>query len=614
MTRLSEYLLPTEKQAPADAEAISHKLMVRAGLIRQMGAGMWTWLPAGWRVHERAVAIIREEMNAIGGQELLMPVLQPAEPWRKTGRYAIDELFKLTDRKGSDLVLAMTHEEAVTFHVAGMVRSYRDLPLILYHFQVKERDEPRPRAGVLRTREFIMKDAYTFDRDAEGLEERYQLHVDAYDRMMERTGLRWYRVEADVGMMGGTGAHEYMAPCPAGEDEVALAPGYAANVEVAHADPQPVQLAPAGERPEEVSTPGLIKVEEVARALGVHEGALLKAYPVIVLDRPTPSGDAKDAKRNATAAKPGVTEAKPDATTGDPDGGGETPGRLALVLLRGDHRVNEVKLGQALGQASRPAHPHEIERQLGPPGFLGPVDLDGRVEILLDEAVASGEALAGGGYITGGNRPDTHLRGVQPGRDFPFRYVDVRTVCSGDTVGGHAITIEPAIEVGNIFKLGTRYSDPLGARFLDENGREQAIWMGCYGIGPARIAAAAVEQSADEHGISWPRALAPFQVHLVGIGKAGTPERDAAEKLYGALCDAGVEVIYDDRPAGPGEKFADAELVGCPLRLTVGKRAVESGEAETQARRGRESLAGLSLGAEGAALTQALEELCRNLP
>src|SRR6201995_5213041 len=234
MTRLSEYLLPTEKQPPADAEAISHKLMVRAGLIRQLGAGMWSWLPAGWRVHERTVAIIREEMNAIGAQEMLMPVLQPAEPWRKTGRIEIDELFKLSDRKGSELVPAMTQEEAVTTHVSQIVRSYRDLPLILYHFQVKERDEPRPRAGVLRTREFIMKDSYSFDRDQAGMEERYELHVGAYDRIMDRTGLRYYRVEGDVGLMGGVGAHEYMAPCAAGEDQIVLGnDGYAANVEVA---------------------------------------------------------------------------------------------------------------------------------------------------------------------------------------------------------------------------------------------------------------------------------------------------------------------------------------------------------------------------------------------
>src|ERR1700740_531299 len=259
MTRLSSYLLPTEKQAPADAEAISHKLMVRAGLVRQLGAGMWTWLPAGWRGHERAVQIIREEMNAIGGQEMLMPVLQPADPWRRTGRLDIEALFKLTDRKGSELVLAMTHEEAITFHIAQIVRSYRDLPLILYHFQVKERDEARPRAGVLRTREFIMKDSYSFDRDQAGMEERYALHVEAYDRIMQRTGLRFYRVEGDVGVMGGVGAHEYMAPCAAGEDQIVLgADGYAANVEVALSAPgveqvgegytrdgEPLQLEPA---------------------------------------------------------------------------------------------------------------------------------------------------------------------------------------------------------------------------------------------------------------------------------------------------------------------------------------------------------------------------------
>jgi prolyl-tRNA synthetase len=428
MTRLSEYLLPTEKQPPADAEAISHKLMVRAGLIRQMGAGMWSWLPAGWRVHQRAVAIIREEMNAIGGQEMLMPVLQPAEPWRKTGRLEIDELFKLTDRKGSELVLAMTHEEAVTFHVAQVVRSYRDLPLVLYHFQVKERDEPRPRAGVLRTREFIMKDSYSFDRDRAGLQERYELHVGAYDRIMQRTGLRFYRVESEVGMMGGLGAHEYMAPCPAGEDQVALAPGYAANVEVALKDPE------------------LQKVGE------------------------------------------------------------------------------------------------------------------------------------------------------------------------GYAIGGQELSIEPAIEVGNIFKLGTRYSEPLGANYLDETGAEHPVWMGSYGIGPARIVAAAVEQFADEHGISWPRALAPFAVHLVTLGKPGTPGRDAADELYATLRDGGVEVLYDDRDLGPGEKFADAELLGCPLRMTVGRRSLESGEVEVQVRRAREDRPGLPLGGEPAALLAAVDELWRSLP
>ncbi len=430
MPRLSEYMLPTEKQAPADAEAISHKLMVRAGLIRQMGAGMWTWLPAGWRVHQRVVAIIRDEMERIGAQEMLMPVLQPAEPWRKTGRIEIDELFKLSDRKGSELVLAMTHEEAVTFHAAQMIRSYRDLPLILYHFQVKERDEPRPRAGVLRTREFVMKDSYSFDRDQAGLEEQYELHVGAYDRIMDRTGLRWYRVESDVGMMGGLGAHEYMAPCPAGEDQVALgSDGYAANVEVAMHDP------------------------------AVHE-------------------DSSGAR----------------------------------------------------------------------------------------------------------------------------------------TRGGEPLEIEQAIEIGNIFKLGTRYSEPLGANYLDESGDERPVWMGSYGIGPARIVAAAVEQFADEHGISWPKALAPFAVHLVGIGKPGTPEHDAAERIYETLSDGGIDTIYDDREAGPGEKFAEAELLGCPLRLTVGKRAVESGEIEVQLRRGRLQGPGIPLDGEPDGLVRTVGELWQSLP
>jgi len=540
MTRLSSYFLPTEREPPAEAEAISHILMVRAGLIRQVGSGLWTWLPAGWRVHQRIVQIVREEMNAIGGQEMLMPVLHPAEPWRRTGRYDIDEVFKLKDRRGADMVLAMTHEEIVTGHVAAAVRSYRDLPLILYHFQVKERDEPRPRAGVLRTREFIMKDSYTFDRDAEQLDVAYQKHVRAYDRMMDRCGLEWYRVEADVGMMGGLGAHEYMAPCPAGENDVALARGYAANVEVARAQAQPVQLPPALDAPELVQTPGMTTVDAVARSLEVPEGALLKAFPVIV----------------------------------DEDA-------MKLVVVRGDHRVNEIKLRTALRSDFRPARVEEIEQRLGPPGFIGPVGTD--LEILLDEAVAPG------GYVAGSNRPDAHLRGVEPGRDFRFEPVDVRSVVAGDTVNGAAIRIEPAIEVGNIFKLGTRYSEPLGAKYLDESGREQLIWMGSYGFGPARAAAAAVEQYADGQGISWPRTIAPFDVELVVLGREGSEEHAVAERLYDELREQGLDVVYDDRDAGPGEKFADAELLGCPLRVTLGRRALQSGEVEVQVRRGRES-------------------------
>src|SRR5215207_534195 len=531
MTRLSRYLLPTEKQAPADAEALSHKLLVRAGMVRQVGAGLWTWLPAGWRVHQKIEQIIREEMDGIGSLELLMPVLQPAELWQRSGRYVIPELFKLNDRKGADMVLAMTHEECLTLHVSQLVRSYRDLPLFLYHFQVKERDEPRPRAGVLRTREFIMKDAYTFDRDRAALDASYDEHARAYDRIFDRLGLEWYSVEADVGMMGGFGANEYMCPCAAGENDVALAPGYAANVEVASGEPQPVELPPPLDAPELAHTPGMVTVAAVASELGVPAGALQNA----------------------------------------------------------------------LGAEFRPAQAEEFERRIGPAGYIGPVGTD--VPILLDAGVRAG------GYVTGANRPDAHLRGVEPGRDFCFERVDIRTVEAGDTVDGHAIRIESVIEVGNIFKLGTRFSEPLGATYLDDSGSEQLIWMGSYGLGPARIAAAAVEQFADEHGISWPRSIAPFDVELVGLGKDGTDERDLAERLYEELRKTGLDVLYDDRDAGPGTKFADAELLGVPLRLTVGRRTLEAGEIEAQVRRGREQRSVPLEDAAGAAA-----DLWRSLP
>jgi len=540
MTRLSQAFLPTLKDAPADAEALSHKLMVRAGLIRQLGAGLWTYLPAGWRSIRKVEAIVREEMEAIGAQEMLMPVLQPAEPWKKTGRYAIDELFKLEDRRGAEMVLAMTHEECVTYHVAREVRSYRDLPLMLFHIQTKERDEPRPRAGVLRTREFTMKDAYSFDRDGEGLARSYELQSDAYARIFDRCGLRWYRVESDVGMMGGSGAHEYMAPCAAGENEVALAPGYAANVEIASAEPQPVELPASLDVPEEVDTPGLARVEEVSEHLGLPRGAFIKTLPIVVEGR-----------------------------------------GMVLVLLRGDHRLNEIKLRNGMKTGFRQASAEEIESQLGPVGYLGPVGSG--LPIIKDAA------LTGSSYVSGANKPNTHLRGIDPSRDFESYEMDVRTVEAGDAApGGGTIEIEPAIEIGNIFKLGTRYSAPLGATYLDEDGGEKPIVMGSYGIGPARIVAAAIEQGADERGIVWPPALAPWQVHLVSLAKQGEPERDAAERLYEELREQGAEVLYDDRDAGPGEKLTDAELLGCPLRLVAGRRGLAKGVVEAGERAGGE--------------------------
>src|SRR3954466_12520879 len=456
MTRLSRYFLPTLKDSPADAEAVSHRLLVRAGLVRQVGAGLWTYLPAGWRAHRKAEQIIREEMNAAGAHEMLMPVLTPAELWKTTGRYVSPEVFKLQDRKGADYVLAMTHEETITFHMAREIRSYRDLPLALYHIQTKEGDEPRPRAGVLRTREFIMKDAYTFDRDREGLDVAYENLADAYERIFDRTGLQWYKVESDVGMMGGVGAHEYMAPSAAGENDVALSSsGYAANVEIATGIPQPVDGLPdALDAPEVVDTPGATTIEAVSGMLGVPPGALIKALPMIVgEDRPL------------------------------------------LVLVRGDHRLNEFKLRNHLKGDARPAQPDEVRDRFGThAGFIGPVGAS--VDVLADEALRGLHGL-----VTGANEPDRHLRGVEPGRDFQPEWADIRNVEAGDTdLTGAAIHIEPASGEGKIFKLGTRYSEPLGATYLDENGNEQLIWVGSYAIRPARIMAAAVEQHADDNG------------------------------------------------------------------------------------------------------------------
>ena len=566
MARLSQLLLPTERQAPADAEAASHVLMVRAGLVRQLGSGLWSWLPAGWRAHQKVVAIVREEMEGVGSQEVLMPTLQPADLWRRSGRYEQigDEMFRLTDRRDAEMVLAMTHEEAVTTHVAAAVRSYRDLPFSLFQFALKERDEPRPRAGVLRTREFVMKDAYTFDRDDAGLQAQYERFRGAYARVYARAGLRFYEVESDVGMMGGKRAHEYMAPCAAGEDEVVLTPGgYAANVEVATADPAPTPPRPrAGTAPREIATPGTGTIAALAAHLGRPASALLKAFPVVVSP---PAGAA----------------------------GTQVPDRFVLVLLRGDHEVVETKLAGALGGPVRQATEEEIRERLGPPGFLGPIGAAADLDVLVDAAVdAAVRQDPGGAWVVGANAVDAHLDDVVPGRDFAHATADVRAVVAGDTVGGEVVTIEPAIEVGNIFQLMTRYSEPLGATYLDEGGAEHPIVMGSYGIGPARIVAAAVEQFHDEQGIAWPKAIAPWQVEVVALGRPGSDEAVAAERLYEVLREAGLDVLLDDRPGGAGAKLTDAELLGCPLRLVVGRRSVADGAAEAQLRRGQETIEG----------------------
>ena len=504
MTRLSHYFLPTEKEAPADAEALSHRLMVRAGLIRQVGSGLWSWLPAGWRVHQRISAIVREEIDAIGGQEMLMPVIQPAELWKRSGRYAIEELFKLEDRRGAELVLAMTHEEVVTSHVAQVIRSYRDLPLILYHMQVKGRDEPRPRAGVLRTREFVMKDSYSFDRDQEGLQRSYERHIEAYDRIFERTGLRWYRVAGDVGVMGGTGAHEYMAPCAGGGERGRARARLRGQRRGRQRRRRRPSSCPQRLTRHRRSTRRGDDDRGRRRQLGLPAGALLKAFPVEVEGRGLVMVDgARRSPRQRDQARRRAGRA------------------VACRDRRGDRR------------ADRPARVHRAGRR-----------------------PAAGAARRGRrrGQLRGRRQSRGHAPAgrASPGRDFAYERVDVRTVEAGDLVGGQPITIEPAIEVANIFQLGTRYAQAFGATYLDEQGAEQLIWMGSYGIGMARIAAAAVEQFADEHGISWPAAIAPFQVHLVALGKPASAERTLADAVYAALRDGGVEVLYDDREAGPG--------------------------------------------------------------
>ena len=477
MPRLSEYLLPTEREPPADAEAISHKLLVRAGLIRQVGAGLWTWLPAGWRTHQRIVQIVREEMNAIGGMEMLMPIMQPAELWRRSGRYEVfgEELFKLKDRKHADMVLGPTSEEVVTTHAATMIRSYRDLPKILYHFQTKERDEPRPARGgaaLARVRDEGLLQLRPRPRGPGRLLREARA---AYDRIFDRCGLEWYRVEADVGAMGGFGADEYMAPCAAGENDVVLAPGYAANLEVASAQAQPVALPEASDAPEEVATPGMTTIAEVAAALGLPEGALLKAYPVVLED-----------------------------------------GSFVLVMLRGDHKVNEIKLALALKSPFRQANAEEIEAQLGPPGF----DRAGR-RAGADPARRRGRSRCRAATSSAPTARTCICAASCPAATSTSSVATCATSSRGTpsaaTRCGSSRRSRSATSSSSARATACRSA----RSYLDQTGASQLIWMGCYGIGPARIAAAAIEQFADDRGISWPRTIAPFDVHLVTLGKAG---------------------------------------------------------------------------------------------
>ena len=540
--RASHYLIPTLKDDPADAEAVSHRLLVRGGFIRRVGAGLYTYLPLGWRVMRNIDRIIREEMDTIG-QGMLMPVLNPAELWQNTDRYEIEQLYKLTDSSGKPYALAMTHEECVTFHASREIRSYKELPQIWYHIQTKERDEPRPKSGILRTREFTMKDSYSLDRDLEGLDASYQKHIEVYRRIYDRCGLRYWMVESDVGMMGGFGAHEFMAPSSSGEDEVALCSNcdYAANVEMARSKPRPPEFPAPLDAPSEIATPGVTTIEALADHLGIDAAATSKA---MVLHR---------------------------------------DGEVVLALVRGDHRLHDLKTTKLLGGAFRPATPEEIVATFGAdPGSIGPVGAN--VRVVADEALRDGQ------FVAGANRTGHHLLGVEAGRDYAPEFADIREVNDGEGCPecDGVLRIERVIEIGNIFKLGTRYSAKLGATYLDESGRENPIVMGSYGIGLARIMAAAIEQSNDEKGMIWPRALAPFEVHMVVIGDADSEQFTIAEGLDAELSADGIPVLFDDRDMSPGVKFADAELIGAPVRLTVGKRTVTEGTVDVQARRARE--------------------------
>ncbi len=555
--RATELFMPTLKEDPADAEAISHKLMVRGGFVRQFASGIYIMLPLGWRVMQRICAIIREEMNAIGANELSMPTIHPADVWQASGRYdAIgDEMFRLKDRGGRNMVLAMTHEEVFAWLASRELRSYRELPRIWYQFQLKFRDEPRPKGGVLRVREFLMKDSYSFDIDEAGLEVSYANHIGAYDRIFSRCGVEFLRVESDSGFMGGAQAHEYMAPSAAGEDRVAVCTvcGYAANVELARsvaAQPSVTvgTVAPgagAAAGPREVSTPEKRTIAEVSSFLGIEPWQLIKAL-VYVSD-----------------------------------------GKPVVALVRGDHELHENKLARHLKAAVRPAHPEEVlEYAEVEVGFVGPVGLARRgLRIVADATLDPAGPGGPREYTAGANRADTHLQGVVPGRDFQAEYADLREAAAGDSCAecGAPLTIDQVIEVGNIFKLGTKYSKPLGATVLDESGQGRPIVMGSYGIGPARIAAAAVEQSSDERGIVWPKAIAPFDVHLVQVQPKDEMQTEIAGRVYRSLAEAGLEVLWDDREERPGVKFADAELIGCPVRVTVGKKAV-SGIVEVEPR------------------------------
>ena len=534
-TRASKLFLPTLREDPGDADAASHRLLVRGGFIRQVSAGLWTMLPLGWRVQQNVARIIREELDVFGAQEMLAPVLTPAELWERSGRYSIPILFRLQDSSGRPFILPMSHEETFAFH-ATEIQSYRQLPQVLYHFQTKDRDEPRPRSGLIRVREFIMKDSYSFDRDEEGLDRNFQLHAQAYHRIFERCGLEVHEVQAESGEMGGDVSRDFLAPAESGENTLVRCEhgDYAADIEKARGIPRAPEFPPRLDAPEEIETPGVETIEALAELLQIDPAATSKAMPVV-----------------------------------------KTDGTLVLALVRGDDRLDEGKAASALNAAVRPATDDEIRAAFGAGGgSLGPVGVD--VEVVADETLREGQ------FVAGANRDGRHLRGVEAGRDYRPRFADLRQAREGDVcpVDGGLLQFQTAIEVGHIFKLGTFYSVSFGATFLDEDGRAQPLIMGSYGIGLGRTMAAVVEQHNDEHGIAWPETIAPYEVHVVALPGA----EEIAERAAAAIDARGRSVLLDDRDQRAGEKFADADLIGCPVRVTAGKKSLEDGAVDIRDR------------------------------
>ncbi|MCC7099924.1 MAG: proline--tRNA ligase [Rubrivivax sp.] len=559
--KASQTFVSTLKEAPADAEIVSHKLMMRAGLIKRLSAGIYNYMPMGLRVIRKVEAIIREEMNRAGAVELLMPVVQPAELWTETGRFQAygPELLRVKDRHQRDFVIQPTSEEVITDIARQELRSYRQLPRNFYHIQTKFRDERRPRFGIMRGREFTMKDAYSFDRDKASALRSYQGMFDAYKRIFDRFGLQYRAVAADTGAIGGDASHEFQVIADTGEDAIAYCPGsdYAANIELAEALPLLSERAAPTQAMVRTPTPGKATCEDVAALLGLP---LTRTVKSLVL----------------------ATDAKDEA-------GVVTASTLWLLLVRGDHALNEVKAGKLPGlkDGFRFATAAEIEAHFGcKPGYLGPVGSRLPVKVIADRTVAN---MAD--FVCGANEADFHLTGVNWGRDLPEPdlVADIRNVVAGDPSpdGRGELAIQRGIEVGHVFYLGTKkYSEPMGASFLDENGKPQPFEMGCYGIGVTRLLGAAIEQNHDERGIVWPVSMAPFAVVVCPIGFDRSDEvRSAAQALHDELQAAGVDVVLDDRGERPGAMFADWELIGVPLRVVISDRGLKAGTVEVQGRR-----------------------------